>query len=450
MMRVLLLSPVIALLAGHTLAAEAPPAAPAPPEDARTCGASEGIAAGPRQRRLIEKRQAKCRSPRPYQPTVLEQQVLNFEKAERPSIFQLNFHGLYPRVQTIDHRSQWAGGVRFWRPDLKGSRFDLNGSAFWSVQGFRFFEAQAGVVPHRGKAFPRFAHKGDDVFELASVRQDDDTPYMLYATLSHRFAPKFDFFGTGPDSRREDRADFRQRDTLVEGVAGYRVRPYLTVSGRLGFNRTSIGPGEDEELPQIEDVFAPSELPGLARQPDYWRYGLAAVLDRRDVALNPHRGGVVAAQWLRYSPKGDGEPAFHRLALDARGYLSLGHRQRVLALRGYLSRDAPASGGRVPFYLLSFLGNSHTLRAYASQRFRGEKLALLQAEYRVEAAPAIEVAFFLDTGAVAGRREDDLGGFRTEAGLGLRFKTHQALALRLDCAWGGEGFRAAFRFSPSF
>ena len=49
----------------------------------------------------------------------------------------------------------------------------------------------------------------------------------------------------------------------------------------------------------------------------------------------------------------------------------------------------------MPFYLQSFLGGSHTLRAYASQRFRGEKLALFQAEYRWEAAPAVELALFV-------------------------------------------------------
>ena len=104
----------------------------------------------------------------------------------------------------------------------------------------------------------------------------------------------------------------------------------------------------------------------------------------------------------------------------------------------------------MPFYLLPFLGGSHTLRGYVSQRYRGEKLALLQAEYRWEAAPAIELALFADTGAVAATAGEDLGRFRTDGGIGLRLKGHETVWLRLDFAWGDEGFRALFRFSPSF
>jgi len=415
------------------------------------CGWSEGIEAGPRQQLLIARRKAKCEEVRSYEPALLERQILLFEQAERPPITRWNLFGLYPRVQSIDHRSQWAGGLRFWRPDLGESRFDLNGSAFWSLQGFQYYEAQAGFLPHRGASFPLFSYKTDDVFELPNVGQDDDVPYMAYGSFGYRWAPKFDYFGTGPDSELEDQADFRQKDTLVEAVAGYRVMKRLTVVGRVGHYRASIGPGEDEDLPQIEDVFPPSEVPGFGSKPDFVRYGLAGILDGRDVPRNPHRGGLLAAQWMRWDHRDGSEFSFDRLAIDARGYLALGHPQRVLAARAYFSRDVPLDeGGRVPFYLLAFLGNSHTLRGYASQRFRGEKLLLLQAEYRIEASPAIEVALFVDSGAVAARSEDSLERFQTDGGVGLRFKTHELTAVRADFAWGSDGFKFLFRFSPSF
>jgi hemolysin activation/secretion protein len=130
--------------------------------------------------------------------------------------------------------------------------------------------------------------------------------------------------------------------------------------------------------------------------------------------------------------------------------VTLGRPQRVLALRAYLSKDDPAPGARVPFYLMAYLGGSHTLRAFDSQRFRGEKLALLQAEYRWEASPSIELALFLDRGAVAATTDDPLDEFRTDGGIGLRFKTHERTIVRFDVAWGGEGTRLAFRFNPSF
>jgi hypothetical protein len=362
----------------------------------------------------------------------------------------MNLLGLYPRIQTIDHRSQWAGGVRLWQPNLGGSRVDLAGNAFWSRQGFQYYDAQAGAIPHRGKAFPLFAIKGDDVFELGNVRHDDDTPYALFASVAHRWAPKFDFFGSGPGSRRQDQAGFSQKDTLAEGVAGYRIVPGITLSARVGYYTVEAGPGRDGGLPQVQDLFPPPATPGLMERPDFLRYGAAAVFDARDVAENPHRGGVLAAQWLRYDERNGRVFTFNRYAVDGRAYLSLGHPQRVLSLRAYAVKDDPAEGARVPFYLLSFLGGSHTLRGFASQRFRGEKLALFQAEYRWEASPAIELAAFADSGAVAAATDDDLGAFQTDGGVGLRLKSHDSVMLRFDLAWSDEGFRFLFRFNPSF
>jgi outer membrane protein assembly factor BamA len=200
----------------------------------------------------------------------------------------------------------------------------------------------------------------------------------------------------------------------------------------------------------VEDVFEPAEIPGFGTEPDFLRYGLEATFDARDVAENPHRGALLALQWVRYDGRDDTAATFDRFGLDGRLYVTLGHPQRVLALRAYAVKDDPDEGQRVPFYLLSYLGGGHTLRGYLSQRFRGEKLALFQAEYRWEASPAIELALFVDSGAVAATSEDDLGRFQTDGGIGLRLKTHEAVKVRADFAWGGEGFRVVLRFSPPF
>ena len=434
---------VLCAVSGTTLHAEPPPA------DARPCGWTDEPS-GERPAALVERRRAKCAVLEGYRPGFVEKQILAFEKAERPPITQLNLFGLYPRIQTIDHRSQLAPGVRLWRPELRGSSFDLAGNAFWSFQGFEHYDAQAGVIPHRKGGFPLFVLKGDDVFELANVRQDDARRYMLYASLAHRWAPEFDYFGSGPDSQREDQAGFSQNDTLVEGVGGYRFFHRLTLSGRFGHYEATIGPGQDEDLPQIEEVFDPTAVPGFHADQRFWRYGAAAVFDTRDVTENAHRGGLLAVQWLRFDERDAEGFSFHRFGVDGRAYFPLGHPQRVLALRAYASRDDPDPGNQVPFYLQAYLGGSHTLRGFDSQRFRGEKLALFQAEYRWEPLPAIELALFADTGAVAATSEDEMGPFRTDGGFGLRFKSRESVFLRFDFAWSEESFRFFFRFSAAF
>jgi hypothetical protein len=405
---------------------------------------------GPRQARLVEKRQAKLRQLSPYKPTFLERQLLAFEKAERPAIYEINVWDIYPRLQTIDHRSQWAAGVRLWKPELAGSPVDLAGAAFLSFQGFQYFEAQLGMVPHGGRSMPLFATKTDDVFELPNVRGNDNRRLMLYGSYGYRWAPKFDFWGLGIDSSADGRVDFLQRDATYELVGGYRVAPALTLGGRVGYYTVSLGEGKDDTLPNIETVYTDVTAPGLSEQPDFWRTSAYMVWDNRDVARNPHSGGLIAALWTRYDDRGGDDFRFDRMALDGRWYLPLGHPQRVLALRAYYSEDDPAPGARVPFYLLAFLGNSKTLRAYDSQRFRGERLLLFQGEYRIEASPALEVALFADTGTVAVLNADPLAEFRTDWGVGLRLKGHEAVLVRMDAAWGDEGFKFGLRFSPAF
>lgn len=429
---------------------ERPGAEPPEAPSVTPCASTEGLDIGPRLSQWVEKRKAKCGQLASYRPGFLERQLLALEKAERPPLTQLNLFGVYPRVQTIEHHSQLAAGVRAWQPDISRSRLDAHGSAFWSLGGFRFYDLQLGLVPHVPGGFPLLSTRSDDVFELPNVRRGDDARHLLYASFAYRWAPEFLFFGIGPDSRPEDQADYLLEDSIYELVGGYRVLRRLTLGARVGLYHAAAGPGRDEDLPQVEDVFAPSELPGLGREPDFRRYGASLVWDSRDRAGNPHSGAVLALQWLHYGERGGDLAAFSRLAADARLYLTLGHPQRVLALRAYGSRDDPTEGSRVPFYLLSILGDSHTLRSYPSQRFRGEELLLLQAEYRWEASPALELAAFVDSGSVAATRQDTLGHFHTDGGIGLRLKGHETLLARVDCAWGGEGFRFLVRFSPVF
>jgi outer membrane protein assembly factor BamA len=296
---------------------------------------------------------------------------------------------------------------------------------------------------------PLFATKTDDVYELPNVRADDNRRLMLYGSYSYRWAPKFDYWGLGIETSAAGRVAFRQKDATYEVVGGYRVTPWLSLGARAGYYTVSLGEGQDDELPSIETLYTDETAPGLAEQPDFLRVG-TAVVDTRDVEENPHRGALGALLWTRYDDRNEDAYRFDRFAADGRVYLPLGHPQRVLVLRAYFSQDDPAPGARVPFYLQASLGSSKTLRGYESQRFRGERLLLFQGEYRIEAAPALEVALFADTGTVAVLRTDPLEDFRTDWGIGLRIKSHETVLVRMDAAWGDEGFKFGLRFSPAF
>ena len=93
-------------------------------------------------------REAKKDALVPYRPTFLERQILQFEKAEKPAISTRNFHGFYPRVAGISSASWIAPIVRFWQPDIGGTRLSVHASAAYSLRGYELYDFQAGRMPH--------------------------------------------------------------------------------------------------------------------------------------------------------------------------------------------------------------------------------------------------------------------------------------------------------------
>jgi hypothetical protein len=388
----------------------------------------------------------------PYRAGRLERTLLEIEKAERPPITKLNLFGFYPRVQGIAQGSRNAIGVRFWQPDIDGSRISASGSAFLSVNRYQYYDFTLGRIAHGPEGgFPERTVKADDVYELGElqVRRGSDT-FTLDSFVRYEDYTQLSYFGLGSDSRVEDETDYRLRTATAGLTAGWRWR-HLGLMARGGVLETGLMPGTADDTPSTETIFDDASAPGLDAAPDFWWGSLQAAWDRRDVAFNPKRGIFLAVQIARYEDQDRNDFAFTRFGADARGYVSLGSPQRVLALRALYGNENADAGARVPFYLQEFLGGSHTLRGFASFRFRGTDSMLLQAEYRWEPAGAIELAGYVDTGQVAASTSEiSLSEFETSYGVGLRFKTWQAVMIRMDLAWSEEGTRFLFRFSQAW
>jgi hypothetical protein len=403
-----------------------------------------------RVERLRQERQRRLKRIRPNRQGLLERQLVALEKADRPSIFDINFKGLYPSIASISSGSRLAPGVRFWQPEIGGSPISLHASAAHSFAGYELYDLQLGLIPHRPGKLPPRSTKGDDVYELGSRRASASGP-ILYASLRYRHNPRERYFGLGPDSRAEDLTSFLLQDASYEMVAGWQLNRHVMAAVRGGYLQAFVGPGTDGVVPTTQSVFDEARAPGLLRQPDFVRGTAQVLLDYRDQPFNPHGGGMLALSLARVDDRGGDEFEFTRFALDARGYLPLGSPQRVLALRAYTSLDDPADGGRVPFYMQEALGTSHLLRGFPTFRYRGPRLLALQAEYRWEAIPALELALFVDSGKVFEDMADlDLGGLETSYGAGLRLKSPTATLVRLDVAKSPEDTRIHLRFGAAF
>jgi len=372
------------------------------------------------------------------------------EKAERPSLLTLNLGGIYPRVRNIADSSQAAAGVRLWQPDIGHSRLDLHASAFHSIRGYEFYDLQFGRMAHRGTAFPAPSTSGGEVHRLGDVVRVDEGRVVLYGSARYRHYPQNGFYGLGLSARPEGGTNFLNQDASYEVVTGYEG-PRGAATVRAGLMQAFVGPGTASDQPTLRVLYDDLSAPGLERQPDFLHLAASLLLDRRDRPGNPHRGGMIALAANRFDERGGDEFTFNRFAGDARGFASLGSPQRVLAVRAHASVDRASPRARVPFYLQEPLGGGRTLRGFANFRYRGQKLLLLQAEYRWEAWPALEFALFADAGRAFGREEVfALRGLEHDYGFGVRLKTHDAVLARFDVARSGEGTRYLVRLGPSF
>ena len=337
-----------------SLAAALPAQPEAPPES--------------RHELLRREREKKRDEVAPYVPNRAEKQLVRIDKAETPTIADFNFKGFYPRIAWPSRGSGAALGVRYWQRDLLGP-LDLAGAAFYSWRSYRHYDLQFGLMPHVGRQIPGRSWKGDDVYELGSMRPGF-VRFPFYVTLRYRYLPEDDYFGSGTDSELENRTNYLQEETRAYLRTGLQLTEHFVwiVSG--GYQDNAIRSGKSHAFPSTDEIFDESEAPGLTRAPDYIRAGTQILVDYRDEPGNPHQGVMAAATYERFSDRTENAFSFDRFGIDVRAFVPLGSPQRILALRSALLIDEAATGNRVPFFMQQSLGGSHTLRGFDSFRWQ--------------------------------------------------------------------------------
>ena len=398
---------------------------------------------------LRQQREEKRGDLEPPKQELIEKYLKKIERKGNQSIEDTNFWGFHPRIDWIARNSGAAAGVRFWRPDTWGF-LDLLGSAFYSWKRYQHYDAQIGALPNRGSRIPSRNFEREALDQLGDIDRSLLSRFKLYASGRYRDQTERAFYGTGPDTNLEDQVFYRIKDSLGEAVTGYQFSQNLGVNFKIGGLFHSLG--DARISPTLSDRFPDVELPGKVKPPNFLRLHTSVLYDRRDNPGVPHRGFMIAFGWEKY----DNVNArnlfnFNRFMLDTRGFIPLGWKQQVIALRGFFVNSDPAPGNRVPFFLQPSLGGGESLRAYESFRFQGDKLMLLQGEYRWEPSRILELALFVDSGTVANQGQRiSLEKLKSNGGIGFRVKSSRGTLFRIDQAWGSEGAKTQFRFSAVF
>jgi hypothetical protein len=84
--------------------------------------------------------------------------------------------------------------------------------------------------------------------------------------------PEDDFFGIGPDTRKEDRTNYLYRSLEGGGAAWLSPIRGFRAGGGVSYLSPSVGSGRDSRFPSLEQVFDPSTVPGFDEPlPDFLR-----------------------------------------------------------------------------------------------------------------------------------------------------------------------------------
>ena len=349
----------------------------------------------------------------------------------------IRWKDFYSKFGQISPESGQGGGVRYYK--RTGLGLAVEGSATISFSSYRQADFHFGRFNQMAPNTLLGPNAFGAPFDFGDERPGKVKSY-LYLDLRYRYYPQERFYGVGADSSLEDRTNYLLEDGHYGAAAGYQFGRWVGVGVRGAYLKVDTSPGTDDAFPTIGDLFDDATAPGLARQPDFLRFDSAIFVNLMDTPGNPHKGGAIGLSYSRYDARGDEEFDFDSFALDARGYLPLGSRQRVLAVRFLASRDNADPGSRIPFYLMDTLGGKETLRGFEQFRFRDARLLYLSAEYRWEAAPAIEGVLFYDTGKVFPESDRiEFDHLEHNIGAGIRFKALNRVILRLDVGRGREG-----------
>ncbi len=290
---------------------------------------------------------------------------------------------------------------------------------------------------------------GDRKLRLRGFAGDGVSQIGVGAEALYDYRPNRAFYGIGnfSDSRR---TYYRRRTDLASAHVFTGLNHLRRARVTVGLSDVAVESGSGTN-PRAVDVFSPAGVPFLTRGSQVWWYGSSANLAVLDDSLSPTRGVHFRPDFKRYRSSDGTGLRYDLWRLEARGYLPVFAKRRVLAGRlVYEGVDRRDGSALVPFYRLPESTDSDRFAAYPNGRFRDNRLAIGRAEYRWEIMPPIWAVALGELGQVGSTSSRlTLRGAHPSLGGGLRAKVGDRVA-RFEIARGHEGLSLRFDAGAEF
>jgi hypothetical protein len=329
--------------------------------------------------------------------------------------------GPYPLFGSVYGGGGFALGAGY--RHYYGDRAFWNARGLWSIRNYKLAELSTTSPGHAGGRVDLSAQTGwIDATQVA-------------------------YYGAGPRSSADDRANFRFQEFHAGAAVKARPAPIVVLAGGVSYEdyRLMKGLGRKDS---VEERFNPVTAPGLGASPSYLHSSASAGIDWRPAAGYSRRGGLYE---MRYHNYRDGEHvhSFDRVEAEAVQHIPILRENWVVSMRGLVNSTL---SGATPYFLLPSLGSGSTMRGYSTWRFRDRHSLLLQGEFRwIPNRTGLDMALFYDAGKVTGLRSDlDFRGLRKDVGIEVRFHGPSVTPLRFGMARGDEGWQFVFGGAAAF
>ena len=275
------------------------------------------------------------------------------------------------------------------------------------------------------------------------IRQGMTYPLSFDLRAEYDKYLKYYYYGTGANSRKEDKTEFIYEKKELQLKFGRGFNPRFVVEAIYTLRNIRYFDIEEDKpftdtLGAVGEQFSPF-------------VSFIVRYDTSDSQIHPRKGyrlifqNDVAARFL-----GNENARYHRFILDFRKYTLLFGQKDVLAFRALMQK---ISGKEIPLFEMSVLGGGsemNAMRGYMLNRFSDRGKFLVNAEYRFPIWKKLGGNIFVDGGVVfSSLSQVRLDNSVIDVGWGLRYYL-QNFVVRFDMGWSSEGIGIYFNFGHVF
>lgn len=264
--------------------------------------------------------------------------------------------------------------------------------------------------------------------------------------IGYRLQPDESFFGIGPKTSKDDRTNFSHEQSFAHVGFGKMLSRRIEMAATFSFEHNNIFKGKNPDYESTTELHTLAELPGLETKVKIFGVGVDLRYDSRNAKGRPTSGKEILLGGSVFDQIGDDAYGFWKAKAEIKQYIHLFY-GRTLMFRLAGETTEPLSDKAVPFYYLSELGRSETVRGFNRGRFRDSDMILGSVEYYYpiwhSRANAVDAFLFLDAGQVAHDILEDFYSDDLQVGFGggIRFSGELSEAIRVMVGKSKERFR---------